>query len=78
MAAAGAGAGAGGWNPGRTSRPIGERYREQVAEDVVWDVLDEVDFFMQDGGEVGDGMMAAAEGGGGGGGGKGSRLKQEV
>ncbi|KAI7415814.1 Set1C complex protein, partial [Hortaea werneckii] len=77
-ASAGAGAGARGWNPGRTSRLIGERYREQVAEDVVWDVLDEVDFFMQDGGEVGDGMMAAAEGGGGGGGGKGSRLKQEV
>ncbi|KAI7622374.1 Set1C complex protein, partial [Hortaea werneckii] len=74
---AGAGASGGGWNPGRTPRPIGERYREQIAEDVVWDVIDEVDFFMQDGGEVGDGT--AAEGGGAGsGGGKGSRLKQEV
>ncbi|RMX91259.1 hypothetical protein D0867_15036 [Hortaea werneckii] len=78
-AGAGVGVGVGGWNPGRTSRPIGERYREQIAEDVVWDVIDEVDFFMQDGGEVGDGT--AAEGGGVGGssgGGKGSRLKQEV
>ncbi|CAK4031166.1 Set1 complex component ash2 [Lecanosticta acicola] len=39
-----------GWNPGKQPRPIGERYKEQVAEDVVWDIIDEVDFFMQDGG----------------------------
>ena len=34
----------------RKLRGIGERYKEQVAEDVVWDIIDEVDFFMQDGG----------------------------
>ena len=34
----------------RPLRPIGERYKEQIAEDVVWDVVDEVDFFAQDGG----------------------------
>lgn len=39
-----------GWNPGRRCRPAGDRYKEQVAEDVVWDIIDEVDFFMQDGG----------------------------
>ena len=39
-----------GWNPGRQARGIGERYKEQVAEDVVWDIIDEVDFFIQDGG----------------------------
>lgn len=47
-----------GWNPGRLLRPMGERYKEQIAEDVVWDIIDEVDFFMQDGGfggEVGSG-----------------------
>jgi len=31
-------------------RSIGERYKEQVVEDIVWDIIDEVDFFMQDGG----------------------------
>lgn len=48
-----------GWNPGRMCRPVGERYKEQVAEDVVWDVVDELDFFMQDGGfegKVGSGV----------------------
>lgn len=47
-----------GWNPGRLCRPMGERYPEQIAEDVVWDIVDEVDFFVQDGGfggEVGSG-----------------------
>ncbi|KAF2397913.1 hypothetical protein EJ06DRAFT_584254 [Trichodelitschia bisporula] len=34
----------------RRVRGVGERYREQVAEDVVWDLVDEVDFFAQDGG----------------------------
>lgn len=51
-----------GWNPGRLCRPIAERYREQIAEDVVWDIVDEVDFFMQDGGfggVVGSGMENA-------------------
>lgn len=32
-------------------RGIGERYREQVAEDIWADIIDEVDYFMQDGGE---------------------------
>jgi COMPASS component BRE2 len=31
-------------------RGIGERYKEQIAEDIVWDIIDEVDFFVQDGG----------------------------
>jgi COMPASS component BRE2 len=47
-----------GWNPGRQLRGIGERYKEQVAEDIVWDIIDEVDFFVQDGGfegQVGSG-----------------------
>ncbi|KAK5113710.1 hypothetical protein LTR85_010727 [Meristemomyces frigidus] len=62
-----------GWNPGRQCRPIGERYREQVAEDVVWDVVDEADFFMQDGGFEGKvGSGGAVDGGGGRGG-----LKEE-
>ena len=79
MADAGAGVDASGskrgWNPGRLCRPIGERYKEQVAEDVLWDVIDEVDFFVQDGGydgEVGSGATDDA------GSVKGSRLKQEV
>lgn len=38
------------WKPGRQPRPIGERYKEQIAEDVLYDVIDEVDFFVQDGG----------------------------
>ena len=33
-------------------RGIGERYAEQIAEDVVYDIIDEVDFFVQDGGTV--------------------------
>lgn len=54
-----------GWRPGRTARPIGERYKEQVAEDIVWDIIDEVDFFMQDGGfegKVGAGAGEAKRG----------------
>ncbi|KAF2817059.1 uncharacterized protein BDZ99DRAFT_492962 [Mytilinidion resinicola] len=35
---------------GRKLRAIGDRYKEQIAEDVVWDIIDEVDFFIQDGG----------------------------
>lgn len=49
-----------GWNPGRQCRPIGERYKEQVAEDILWDVIDEVDFFMQDGGPEGSVGSAGA------------------
>ena len=29
---------------------VGKRYNEQIAEDIVYDILDEVDFWMQDGG----------------------------
>lgn len=36
-------------NP-RPLRPIAARYKEQIAEDIVWDIIDEVDFFAQDGG----------------------------
>ncbi|KAF2123180.1 Ash2-trithorax family protein [Lophiotrema nucula] len=35
---------------GRKLRAVGERFKEQIAEDVVWDIIDEVDFFIQDGG----------------------------
>ncbi|KAF2865423.1 hypothetical protein BDV95DRAFT_507195 [Massariosphaeria phaeospora] len=35
---------------GRKLRAIADRYKEQIAEDVVWDLIDEVDFFSQDGG----------------------------
>lgn len=31
-------------------RDIGSRFKEQIAEDIVWDIVDEVDFFVQDGG----------------------------
>jgi COMPASS component BRE2 len=29
---------------------VSERYQEQIAEDVVYDIIDEVDFWMEDGG----------------------------
>ncbi|ORY80007.1 hypothetical protein BCR37DRAFT_349319 [Protomyces lactucae-debilis] len=29
-------------------RPLSERYAEQIAEDIVWDLMDEVDFALQD------------------------------
>lgn len=35
---------------GRKLRAIGGRYKEQIAEDVIWDIIDEVDFFTKDGG----------------------------
>lgn len=35
---------------GRNLRPLAERYPEQMAEDIIWDLLDETDFFVQDGG----------------------------
>ncbi|EMC97921.1 hypothetical protein BAUCODRAFT_67698 [Baudoinia panamericana UAMH 10762] len=53
-----------GWNPGRLCRAVGERYKEQIAEDVVWDVIDEVDFFIQDGGYEGTVGSGADNGGG--------------
>jgi COMPASS component BRE2 len=54
-----------GWRPGKECRPIGERYKEQVAEDVVFDIIDEVDFFVQDGGyegKAGQGALGVEEG----------------
>ncbi|TKA29261.1 hypothetical protein B0A50_03771 [Salinomyces thailandicus] len=48
-------AGTGGFNPGRRCRPMGERYAEQVAEDIVWDLVDEADFFAADGAFAGEG-----------------------
>ena len=33
-------------------RAVGERYAEQIAEDVVYDLIDEVDFWAQDGGRA--------------------------
>jgi COMPASS component BRE2 len=35
---------------GRKLHAIGDRYKEQIAEDVTWDIIDEVDFFSMDGG----------------------------
>jgi COMPASS component BRE2 len=34
--------------------PISDRYSEQIAEDIVYDIIDEVGFLMQDGGKVVD------------------------
>jgi COMPASS component BRE2 len=36
-------------------RAVGERYDEQIVEDIVYDIVDEVDFWMQDGGVTGKG-----------------------
>jgi len=36
-------------------RAIGERYDEQIVEDILYDIIDEVDFWMQDGGVAGKG-----------------------
>lgn len=35
-------------------RAVSERYHEQIAEDIVYDIIDEVDFWMQDGGGATD------------------------
>ncbi|CAM1511235.1 Fc.00g087480.m01.CDS01 [Cosmosporella sp. VM-42] len=35
-------------------RAVSERYREQIAEDIVYDIIDEVDFWMMDGGGATD------------------------
>ena len=68
-----------GWRPGKECRPMGERYKEQVVEDVWWDIVDECDFFVQDGGYEGK-AGAGAEGLSGGGSGRdrgGSRLRED-
>lgn len=39
-------------------RAVGERYDEQIVEDIVYDIVDEVDFWMQDGGVSGKGAAA--------------------
>lgn len=46
----------------RTLRPIGECFKEQIAEDIVWDIVDEADFFMQDGGYGGKAGAGAVGG----------------
>ncbi|TVY42623.1 Set1 complex component [Lachnellula occidentalis] len=39
-------------------RAVGERYDEQIVEDIVYDIVDEVDFWLQDGGVSGKGAAA--------------------
>ena len=39
-------------------RAVGERYDEQIVEDIVYDIVDEVDFWLQDGGVSGKGATA--------------------
>ncbi|KAI9820304.1 MAG: hypothetical protein M1827_005926 [Pycnora praestabilis] len=39
-------------NPSKRLRAVGERYSEQVAEDIIYDLVDEVDFWLQDGGST--------------------------
>ncbi|CAG8951736.1 hypothetical protein HYFRA_00005537 [Hymenoscyphus fraxineus] len=39
-------------------RAVAERYDEQIAEDIVYDIVDEVDFWVQDGGVSGKGATA--------------------
>ena len=34
----------------KSLRPVSERYNEQIAEDITYDLVDEVDFWLQDGG----------------------------
>ncbi|KOS21547.1 Set1 complex component ash2 [Escovopsis weberi] len=41
-----------------TLRAVSERYRHQIAEDIVYDIIDEVDFWMQDGGGATNGVGA--------------------
>jgi COMPASS component BRE2 len=42
-------------------RPISERYEEQIAEDITYDILDEVDLWMTDGGSL-DARIDVADG----------------
>jgi COMPASS component BRE2 len=39
-------------NAAGKARPVSERHTEQIVEDIVYDIVDEVDFWMQDGGRV--------------------------
>ena len=39
-------------SPFKRVRPLCERYNEQIAEDIVYDILDEVDLWMLDGGDA--------------------------
>ncbi|EKG20683.1 Concanavalin A-like lectin/glucanase [Macrophomina phaseolina MS6] len=36
---------------GRKLRPIGDRYKEQIAEDIVWDIIDDVGFYVANPGD---------------------------
>ena len=45
---------------------VGERFKEQVAEDVLWDIIDEADFFVQDGGYAAEEVGSAGKAVGGG------------
>jgi COMPASS component BRE2 len=50
---------------GRALRPMADRYNEQIAQDITWDMIDEADFFEQDGGfggKVGAGANAVKKG----------------
>lgn len=42
-------------------RPMSERFNEQIAEDIVYDIIDEVDFWAQDGGETEGAMTGLSE-----------------
>ncbi|XP_044722087.1 set1 complex component ash2 [Hirsutella rhossiliensis] len=42
------------WYPPPEVRDVFDRYRQQIAEDIVYDVIDEVDFWMKDGGAATD------------------------
>ena len=42
----------------RPLRSVAERYDEQIVEDIVYDIIDEVDFWMQDGGGTGKSATA--------------------
>ncbi|KAF1345842.1 hypothetical protein BDV97DRAFT_401226 [Delphinella strobiligena] len=44
---------------GRALRPIGERFNEQIAEDILFDIVDEAVFFKQDGGVEGNASAGA-------------------
>ncbi|KAH8601681.1 hypothetical protein B0O99DRAFT_562279 [Bisporella sp. PMI_857] len=44
----------------RRLRPLSERYDEQIVEDIVYDIIDEVDWWMRDGGVTGKGVTSGA------------------
>ena len=47
-------------------RGVGERFKEQIAEDILWDIVDEADFFVQDGGYAAEEAAGGGRGVGGG------------